>query len=94
MFGKGKLQLMKCLCIKTQGQYETIEVVDQLDREIQIAAAGCHCGLNKMMIYFTNENEERLWKVLWPVLHQIRKFMVLAVLTYSSRRHNWHCVYR
>ena len=60
---------MKCLCTKTQGQYETMEVVDQLDREMQIAAAaGCHYGLNELMIHFINENKERLWKVLRLVL--------------------------
>jgi hypothetical protein len=47
-----------------------MEVVDHLDREIQIAAAGCHYGLNELMIHFTNENKERLWKVLRTVLHQ------------------------
>lgn len=62
---------MKCLCTKTKGQYETMEVVDQLDREIQIATAGCHYGLNELMIHFTNENKERLREVLRPVLHQL-----------------------
>jgi hypothetical protein len=70
-----------------------MEVVDQLEKEIQIAAAGCHYGLNELISHFTNENKERLWKVLRPVLHQARKFLVLAVLTYSSVRHHGHCVY-
>jgi hypothetical protein len=48
-----------------------MEVVDQLDREIQIATAGCHYGLNELMIHFTNENKERLREVLRPVLHQL-----------------------
>ena len=53
-------RLMKRLCIKTQGQYETMEVVDQLNREIQTVTAGCHYGLNDLMIHFTNENKDKI----------------------------------
>jgi len=31
-----------------------------LDREIQIATAGCHYGLNELMNHFTNENKDKI----------------------------------
>jgi len=37
-----------------------MEVVDQLDWEIQTATAGCHYGLNELMIHFTNENKDKI----------------------------------
>jgi hypothetical protein len=37
-----------------------MEVVDQLDREIQTATAGCHYGLSELMIHFTNENKDKI----------------------------------
>jgi len=61
-----------------------MEVVDQLDREIQTVTGGCYYGLNFISPI---KIKTRLWKMLGPVLHQVRKFLVLAVLTYSSIRH-------
>jgi hypothetical protein len=37
-----------------------MEAVDQLDRKIQIATAGCHYSLNELMIHFTNDNKHKI----------------------------------
>jgi hypothetical protein len=37
-----------------------MEVVDQLDREIQISTAGCHYSFNELMIHFTNDNKDKI----------------------------------
>ena len=38
---------------------EEVEVLEQLESEMRIAAVRCHCGMNKLVLHFNKEKSKK-----------------------------------
>jgi hypothetical protein len=44
---------------KVMSLSEKVEVLNKLDRRISIVVVRCHCGVNKLEIFFIKKNEDK-----------------------------------
>ena len=55
----------------THTHTQKVEVLDKLDRAMSIVIVRCHCGVNKLKIFFIKKHEDKIRRIIMASAPQV-----------------------